>query len=200
MHSLRLLAPVIIDHGVDYAASKFAERLAAGSITLERTTKWITNAIKEVIDSGAVTLDALQSGSPRGFARVHFTAMRLLITHPGNLQIPETLDTVKRHVLDAQHKVERLSQACSLLLVVPAYILQNRTPGTEKIVLSELVQRFVTSLIVDIKNANNIFDTSVPNVLEQVDAFSMLNDPCKEFLRIQIENLKNRDQELRKLM
>ena len=38
IHSLRLIAPVIREHGVEYERGKLKDRLASGAITLERTT------------------------------------------------------------------------------------------------------------------------------------------------------------------
>jgi hypothetical protein len=38
LNSLRLVAPVIREHGVEYERCKFRDRLAAGLVTLERTT------------------------------------------------------------------------------------------------------------------------------------------------------------------
>jgi hypothetical protein len=36
LHSLRLIAPIISDHGVDYERGKFQAKLSNGSLTLER--------------------------------------------------------------------------------------------------------------------------------------------------------------------
>jgi hypothetical protein len=37
-HRLRLIAPVIRDHGIDYERGKFQDKLANGTLTVERTT------------------------------------------------------------------------------------------------------------------------------------------------------------------
>ena len=39
---LRLIAPVIKDHGIDYERGKFQDKLNDGSLTLERTKVWIS--------------------------------------------------------------------------------------------------------------------------------------------------------------
>jgi hypothetical protein len=36
-HSLRLIAPVVRDHGIDYERGKFQAKLDAGVLTLTRT-------------------------------------------------------------------------------------------------------------------------------------------------------------------
>ncbi len=36
-HSLRLISPVIRDHGIDYERGKFQDKLDDGSLTLERS-------------------------------------------------------------------------------------------------------------------------------------------------------------------
>jgi hypothetical protein len=42
---LRLIAPVIRDHGIDYERGKFTDKLRDGTLTLERTAEWFTHVI-----------------------------------------------------------------------------------------------------------------------------------------------------------
>ena len=37
VHSLRLISPVIKDHGIDYESGKFQDKINDGSLTLART-------------------------------------------------------------------------------------------------------------------------------------------------------------------
>jgi len=44
-HRLRLIAPVIRDHGIDYERGKFQDKLNAGALTLTKTKAWIRNTL-----------------------------------------------------------------------------------------------------------------------------------------------------------
>ena len=179
---------------------KFADRLAEGSATLNHTTKWISDATKNAIADGTVTRGALQEGSPRALAAVHFNAMRFLITQPDKQRTPETLLPLERHVLDAQGKLERLGQACSLLMVVPAYVVGSMIPGTDKIQASDLIKRFVEFIVHDIKHSNDIFENSVQDMFEQLQSLRILTDESEKSLHVHVGNLKKGDQKLRQVM
>ena len=47
---LRHIASVIIKRGVDYDSNKFDDKLKEGTLTLERTTAWISKAITKPDD------------------------------------------------------------------------------------------------------------------------------------------------------
>ena len=52
---LRLIAPVIRDHGIDYERGKHQDRINAGQITLARTTAWLHDSM----DAGESDLDGV---------------------------------------------------------------------------------------------------------------------------------------------
>ena len=45
---MRLIAPVIKDHGIDYERGKFQDKLSNGSLTLQRIMEWINKALQFV--------------------------------------------------------------------------------------------------------------------------------------------------------
>jgi hypothetical protein len=48
---LRAIAPVIQEHGIDYERSHFDKKLRAGTITMDRTTAWISRTLEGIIQS-----------------------------------------------------------------------------------------------------------------------------------------------------
>ena len=91
---LRLIAPVIMDHGIDYERGKFQDKLKDGSLTVERTTKWIDNALKAAVATKYFVPDDLFEGKASAFIAVHSYAMHSLINAPEPVHsstCPETL-------------------------------------------------------------------------------------------------------------
>ena len=71
---LRLIASLIIEHSVDYEHEKFGEKLKEGTLTLERTTVWISKAITKPND--------IVGGSRLAYLNVHKETVCSLITSP----------------------------------------------------------------------------------------------------------------------
>ena len=91
---LRLISPVIKDHGVDYERGKFQDKLKDGTLTLDRTTRWIDAALDSVLATKLAELSELLEGKPQAFIGLHSRAMLALIakTDPIKHEVcPETL-------------------------------------------------------------------------------------------------------------
>jgi len=91
---LRLIAPVIKDHGIDYERGKFQDKLNDGTLTLERTQSWIRAVIRSEVASKAVELEALVEGRAASFVHVHSAAMLALVSAVAPVKpdlCPETL-------------------------------------------------------------------------------------------------------------
>ena len=67
---LRLIAPVIRDHGVDYERGKFQDKLNDGTLTLQRTTDWIQSSIKNGLQKNIINLDDLKEGKAAPYVEV----------------------------------------------------------------------------------------------------------------------------------
>ena len=89
---LRNIASVIIEHGIDYEREKFDEKLKKGTLTLERTTSWISQAIIKPKD--------IVGGSSLTYLTVHTKAVLSLITSPYKLTPYTCLETL---LLDMAH-------------------------------------------------------------------------------------------------
>lgn len=81
---LRIIAPVIAAHGVEYEQSKFQEKLDAGEISLEETEAWFAAAIDREVAAGT------QSPGCTSIVVPHTSAILELITTP-DPRIPATL-------------------------------------------------------------------------------------------------------------
>jgi hypothetical protein len=87
---LRLIAPVIRDHGIDYERGKFADKLRDGTLTLERTTEWVTH----VINANAALARRAQDGCRVSAVKLHALVMVALVmtpTPPRADNVPETV-------------------------------------------------------------------------------------------------------------
>ena len=116
---LRLIAPVIKDHGVDYERGKFQDKVNDGTYTLERTTAWIASTVgAEVTSNKAVELSALREGSAAAFVHVHSAAMLALVTSPIDVKpdlCPETLLFDVHRLAQLQQDFRAQNQAAALL-------------------------------------------------------------------------------------
>ena len=80
---LRLIAPVIKDHGVDYERGKFADKIRDGTLTTERTTAWLHTTL----DSAAGLADQVRAGSTVAALDLHAIAMISLINTTENIAV-----------------------------------------------------------------------------------------------------------------
>jgi hypothetical protein len=105
---LRLIAPVIKDHGIDYERGKFQDKLNDGSLTLERTQRLIESIIKKGVTLGRFAMHDLVAGNPAAYVRVHTTALIELITVDAfdHRDVPETLLMDARR-LESMHRQYR---------------------------------------------------------------------------------------------
>ena len=113
---LRLISPVIRDHGIDYERGKFQDKLNDGTLTLERTTAWITETVRQEVD-----LDGLLHGRAEPFVRVHTASMVRLVTTtaqaaPTVETVPETLQLDVHRLCLMQIEFRYLTLAATVLL------------------------------------------------------------------------------------
>ena len=118
---LRLISPVIRDHGIDYERGKFQEKLNDGSLTLERTTAWIEETVRQEVDGREVELDGLLNGRAEPFVRVHTMAVVRLVTTdqrapPSAETVPETLQMDVHRIGLMQAEFRYLTVAATVLL------------------------------------------------------------------------------------
>jgi hypothetical protein len=161
-------------------------------MTLENTTKWIVEAIRRANVNGTVTPNDLRSVNHEMVVDVHFTGMvRLFFDH--STPIPETFNMIRHHVVNMRHKLETISQACNVAILVFSEINNKGNSEAEKTQGREIMSHFYRFLDHDIENNGNIFEHAVLELLDQLDGFSALDDQSKSLIRIQIQSLDDRE-------
>ena len=138
---LRLIEPVIRQHGVDYERGKLQDKLNNGTHTLQGAKKWISESIKHALEAyraevaraevaraevnvqaaAAVTVRALRDGNAGAYRSIIQTGMfDLVFGRDGGMAaaanvIPETL-LMDRHYLRAmQREALYITQAATLI-------------------------------------------------------------------------------------
>ena len=108
---LRLIAPTIHDHGVDYERGKFDDKLRAGALTLDRTKAWLRDA-----------LDSMTFGTKQvNFAAVHNAAVLRLVAKDKLVSeddVPETLLMDIHRIRIRQGEFRNLASAAAMLVRV----------------------------------------------------------------------------------
>lgn len=115
---LRLIAPVVAEHGIFYEVGKFNEKIVAGSITLDRTTAWLRRAL------------ASSPGASTPIPQLHARAMVSLVFHPEPLtqdNIPETLALDVRQLTPLQSEVHYITSAATLLIMTARVLGEDNT-------------------------------------------------------------------------
>ena len=128
---LRLISPVIRDHGIDYERGKFQDKLANGTLTLERTTRWINDTLRQEVDGRSVDLAALTAGLPTAFMAVHSAAMVRLVTELCAARadtLPETLQLDVHRIASLQVEFRYLTTAVAVLMA-SAHALSRAREG-----------------------------------------------------------------------
>jgi hypothetical protein len=96
---LRLIAPVIRDHGIDYERAHMEKKLKEKTLTLARTSEWINKVVAkatEATEAGKqeVELEKLVAGDAPSFLAIHTKAILSLVTQERAVtseSCPETL-------------------------------------------------------------------------------------------------------------
>ena len=112
-----LTTPRVVEQGVEYERERFESKLADGSLTLERTARWMRSAIRREVDADAVGKLGLVEGTEEAYIRVHSAAMVGLVADaPGPItgrECPETLlldvDRLERLRLDFRQAVAAMT-------------------------------------------------------------------------------------------
>ena len=93
---LRLIAPVIRDHGIDYAQKKLKSKIDDGTFDMNKTKAWIEKGLDYVISNNKITINDLTNNDSRVFSAVISGGMVNLLnmsptTFATVVQVPETL-------------------------------------------------------------------------------------------------------------
>ena len=116
---LRLISPVVKDHGVEYERDKFQTKLQDGTYTLERTTQWIYATIRREVESNDGLQQQIANGAASAFLHIHSAAMLALVTDPVTIKgdmCPETLLFDVFRLGSYQHEFRQQTTAAALFV------------------------------------------------------------------------------------
>ena len=102
---LRLIAPVVRDHGVEYEKGKMRERLESGEITLNGARTWLKESLLSLVKHYPLLVEQVAQGNATALVKAHGSALVDLIENK-NISIPETLllDTQRIKIMRAQYE------------------------------------------------------------------------------------------------
>ena len=203
---LRLISPVIKDHGIDYERGKFKAKLDNGTLTLDRTKIWFHNSIKKEIDLIFTNLDAISKGDKSYLNNIHSTAMFSLILEKSPItdtSCPETLLFDVHRLSSLQTNFKYLVSSAAILVTIKHYLRTTNNQKDNNIL--ENISNFLTSQL-SIDNIINELKISVSNsslsedsknvlvsnvikcVLPTDDVFKLINDRMHLYC---IQTIKN---------
>ena len=136
---LRLIAPVIVDHGIDYERGKFQDKLNDGSLTLERTQQWIRATLARVLQSSQMTLESILENS----SHIHTAGILKLVTEPSEPISQETCPETLRmdvHRINAFRQEFRQSVTRAGILATAKHFLAEKQDARAMSVVQEISQ------------------------------------------------------------
>ena len=193
---LRLIAPVIREHGIDYEQRKFAEKLDDGTLTLQRTQAWFQHTIttqQQVVmsqqqqqqNNNNIIVDIITT--PGEALRMHATAFASLITdrqqYPNAFSpttVPETLLFDINRLNDFRQDFDLLVTK-EVMLCVLAIRTRTDPPG--------LIQN-TTAILDNMDDLFELADLHLPAPAEQHIAIELdPNSTIRKAITRQISNL-----------
>jgi hypothetical protein len=141
---LRLIAPVIKDHGIDYERGKLQDKLNDGTLTLQRTEAWIDGSVRQTLLDAEVDPDELMEGKARAFVYVHSAAMLELVTSSHTV-VPEVSPET---LLFDVHRLAMLQREFQLLVTSSTVLvsLGHFLKGGEEDVVARIGEEILAPL------------------------------------------------------
>ena len=146
---LRLIAPVIKDHGIDYERGKLQDKINDGTLTLQRTEvcvffiptglsfssvlthmllapqAWIDGSVRQTLLDAEVDPNELLEGKAHAFVHVHSAAMLELVTSSHTVVpevSPETLLFDVHRLAMLQREFQLLAMSTTVLITLAHYL------------------------------------------------------------------------------
>jgi len=133
---LRLIAPVIKDHGIDYERGKFMDKLKDGSLTLERVHARIKQTVYHEVKHNNVDLDCLLEGKAVAFVHVHTAMMVGLVCDQTTLKAdtcPETLLFDVHRIATLQTEFQSLATVITIHITAQHGLLATKSPVDKQV-------------------------------------------------------------------
>lgn len=182
---LRLIAPVIREHGIEYEQGKFQGKLNDGTLTLQRTQAWILKSMRSVVAAGTIKLEDLVSGNKKAFVDLHTTSITSLIfaQHDGPVTLgnaPETLlfDVTRINIWKA--KFNDLVDGSTMLVKGVQHIIDRKLAPhqPERVVQESVMKHLADAIILECnnkkKNSTSFKDTITTALCQKLDEELMM--------------------------
>lgn len=221
--SLRLISPVIKEHGIDYERGKFQDKLDNGSLTLQRTEVWDCMDVDEMFDifiyyyhhhklipslifqkwirdtvssKPASMVTDLVAGKASAFVNVHTSAMISLIAS----SVPVTLETTPETLMFDVHRLSLIQQEFARLVngATALVIANHAIIGSDKTPSAE--KRQVISGLSDLLASGGFFNAA--EFCSNLDSAGVLVDAeaRNKFLKSVTQSTENVNDPVRQLM
>lgn len=157
---LRLISPVIKDHGIDYERGKLQDKINDGSLTLERTQGWVRVNLRREVTLKNIILDDLLKGTAASFVHVHSSAMVSLISNQTTIKAdmcPETLLFDVHRLAMLQREFQYIVTSVTMCITVMAKIKTTRKTSDLN-VLPKITNLFTSKEILEINSEQTIVD------------------------------------------
>jgi hypothetical protein len=183
---LRLVAPVLKDHGVEYEKNHMANKLRMGTHTLTRTRTWLHASINQSVQSGDVLLNDLNGhGAVRqnSFRKVIMKAVTVLATKSTPIRVaecPEVFLLDITHMANHSSRFRDIVQVASMLVIIGQRI--GPVPGRTA-VLESIVNR-VMPVVHDAKDVTSMLPIVQATLVEftqmsKTDSMGLLSELLK---------------------
>jgi hypothetical protein len=136
---LRLIAPVIHSHGIEYLRGQFEKKLEKGSITLDNTKRWMGRVVKGLEDSKdqrvcLATAKASPSLACKEFEKILWIAAVDLVAHEGFKEqergkFPEVFGTDFLRIKDLHAQFHGQVSAATILITLDQEIRRQVRDG-----------------------------------------------------------------------
>jgi len=118
---LRSIAPVILDHGIEYEQDKMKEKLESGALTTNRTHAWLKQSIACLLEYHSTLVQNLVQGNAAAIATAYGSALVDLIENK-TIPVPETLMFDIHRIDIMRHQYQKLVVYSIVLVTVKHYI------------------------------------------------------------------------------
>ena len=138
---LGLIAGIISTHGISYEQNKFQEDLDCGTLTLENTTEWLFNEIREI---KVKQLKELVSGNAEALRAVHHTALVNLIINPTQAgKIPEVFNLDLHRIAYFSKQYQKLVNCATAMRVINAFVSSEWMEDSQSSAVLESISHMV---------------------------------------------------------
>ena len=197
--SLRLIAPVVREHGIDYERGKFQDKLNSGALSLCGMQAGLEKAVKQALAMEVVTEGALRVHDKDAFIAVHTAFVTEFIMQPHNeplATLPPTLHLDARLIARLHDTFHGIVTNYTLVVLVA----NGRMGKSARPVQQEMLDHMRKIIEDDIELERYDTDAVTAELFASLDALKVLDEAERTSFSKQIASIRSHDDSVRKLM